>query len=58
MLKVRLMGVEEDMEWFIKQIKNLDEIEILRASDVFPNKGTNRYLRMYLEVENNLKKQK
>lgn len=26
-------------------------IRILRMSDVFSNKGTNRYFRMYVEVE-------
>lgn len=50
MVKVRLQGTKEDMEWLEKQIKDCPEIQITESSEAFSNKGTNKYFRKYLEV--------
>ena len=39
MVKVRLQGTKEDMEWLEKQLKNCPEIQITES---FNNKGTNK----------------
>ncbi len=51
MVKVRLQGTKEDMEWFVKQMELLSQVKIIQSSEVFSNKGTNRYFRRYLELE-------
>ena len=39
MVKVRLQGTKEDMEWLEKQLKNCSEIQITESSEPFNNKG-------------------
>lgn len=51
MLKIRLQGTTKDIRWFKMILEKHLGIRILRMSDVFSNKGTNRYFRMYVEVE-------
>ena len=43
MLKIRLQGTLKDIRWFV--------------SEIFSNKGTNRYFRSYAEVEKTEKKE-
>lgn len=50
MIKVRLQGTKEDLEWLEKRLKDCPEIKITESSDVFSNKGTNKYFRKYLEI--------
>ena len=45
MVKVRLQGTKEDMEWLEKQLKGCPEIQITESSETFSNKGTNKYYR-------------
>ena len=57
MIKVRFQGTKEDMEWLQEQIKQIPNIQITESSKVFPNKGTEKYFRKYLEIEpKNLRK--
>lgn len=51
MLKVRLMGTEKDMKWFHRLLERNKEVKVLCVSDLYSNKGTNKYFRMYAEVE-------
>ena len=51
MVKVRLQGTKEDMEWLEEQLENLPNVQITESSEIFKNKGTNRYYRKYLEIE-------
>ena len=50
MIKVRLQGTKEDMEWLEKQLSECPEIKISQISETFSNKGTNKYFRKYLEI--------
>ncbi|MBQ7588277.1 MAG: hypothetical protein IJT37_09675 [Lachnospiraceae bacterium] len=56
MLKVRLMGTKRDMKWFQKVIERDRRIQILRISEPYAIKGSNRYYRMYVEVDRNDRK--
>ena len=51
MIKVRLQGTKEDMEWLESVVKKVPELTVAHSSEVFSNKGTNRYFRKYLEIE-------
>ena len=51
MIKVRMQGTKEDMEWLEERLKEKPEVLITESSQAFQNKGTNRYYRRYLEIE-------
>ncbi|MDE6952097.1 MAG: hypothetical protein K2P64_14445 [Lachnospiraceae bacterium] len=51
MIKVRLMGTKNDIKWFGKILRRNPKIEVIEFSDLFPNKGTKRYYRAYVEVK-------
>ena len=51
MLKVRLMGTKNDIKWFGKILRRNPKIEVMEFSELFPNKGTKRYYRAYVEVK-------
>ena len=51
MVKVRLQGTKEDMEWVEEQLAQLPNVQITESSELFSNKGTNKYFRKYLEIE-------
>ena len=51
MVKVRLQGTKEDMEWLEKQMEQIPNVQITESSELFSNKGTNKYFRKYLEIE-------
>ncbi len=58
MLKVRLMGTKNDIKWFKKILQRTPKLEVTEFSELFPNKGTNRFYRAYVEVEKNNIKEK
>jgi len=51
MLKIRLQGEKKDIKWFLDSIlrKNADMI-VTEVSDIYSNKGTNKYYRNYIEI--------
>lgn len=51
MLKIRLQGTKKDIQWFRQLMERHQEIEVLQVSDLFSNKGTNKYFRAYSDVE-------
>ena len=51
MVKMRLQGTKEDMEWLEKQLEKIPNVQITESSELFSNKGTNKYFRKYLEIE-------
>ncbi len=51
MLKVRLMGTKNDIVWFQKILQRHPKIEVLEISELYSNKGTNKYYRAYAEVQ-------
>ena len=57
MLKIRLMGTKRDISWFQRIIQRCPSIEVTELSDIYENKGTDRFFRNYMEVQRR-KKQK
>lgn len=51
MLKLRLQGTTNDIKWFKKILDRDKRINVLQISELFPNKGTNKYYRVYAEVK-------
>ena len=51
MLKIRLMGTEKDIKWFEKILNRQSEVTVTEISELYQNKGTNRYYRAYVEVQ-------
>ena len=51
MLKIRLQGTINDIKWFQKMIKSLEQVKSVDFSEPFANKGTKKYVRVYGEIE-------
>lgn len=51
MLKIRIQGTTRDIKWFRKILERDKRIRVLEVSEQFANKGTNKYFRVYAEVE-------
>lgn len=51
MLKLRLMGTREEMAWFQKFLKENNQVNVLRTSELYVNKGPDSHYRIYVEVE-------
>ena len=51
MLKIRLQGTTGDIKWLTGILKRDKRVDVLEVSEPFANKGTNRYFRVYAEVE-------
>lgn len=50
MLKIRLMGTKNDIKWCEKILRRHSKVEVKEFSELYPNKGTNRFYRVYVEV--------
>ena len=51
MLKIRLMGTKNDIKWFRKILERNPKVEVTEFSEMYPNKGTKKFYRVYVEVE-------
>ena len=51
MLKIRFQGTLRDIQWFCRILENHKELDVLEVSDAYANKGTSKYFRVYVEVE-------
>ena len=51
MLKIRLQGTENDIKWFRGFLRKNAEVEITETSDLYKNKGTSKFYRNYVEVD-------
>ena len=49
-LKIRLMGTKNDIKWFERILKRQPKVAVTEFSELYRNKGTNRYYRAYAEV--------
>ena len=49
MLKIRLQGTLKDIQWFRHILEK--HKDVLEVSDAYANKGTSKYFRVYVEVE-------
>jgi len=50
-LKIRLQGTVKDIQWFKRILEQHQRVKVIQVSDVFSNKGTNKYFRVYAEIE-------
>lgn len=50
MLKIRLMGTKNDIKWFEKILRRNPKVEVTEFSELYSNKGTNKFYRVYVEV--------
>jgi hypothetical protein len=57
MLKLRLMGTKNDIKWFVKILERTPKLEIVNFSNLYVNKGTDKYYRYYVEVSRANKKE-
>lgn len=51
MLKIRMQGTMREIVWFSKFLESCKSLEVLDHSKIFSNKGTDKYFRMYAEIE-------
>lgn len=51
MLKIRMQGTKREIVWFSKLLKRCESLEVLRHSKIFSNKGTDKYFRVYAEIQ-------
>lgn len=51
MLKIRLMGTKNNIIWFQKILYRNAKIEVTEFSELYPNKGTKKFYRAYVEVK-------
>lgn len=50
-LKIRLMGTKNNIKWFEKILRRQPQVAVTEVSEMYRNKGTNRYYRAYVEVQ-------
>ena len=51
MLKVRLQGTLNDIRWFKGLLERNEQVKVQEVSESFTNKGTNKYFRVYAEID-------
>lgn len=51
MLKIRIQGTKKDIKWFKKIVERDKRIKLLQVSLPLSNKGTNRFYRLYLDID-------
>ena len=44
-------GNKNDITWFKKIMQRHPKVEVLEMSDLYPNKGTDKYYRSYVDVK-------
>lgn len=51
MLKIRVIGTENEIIWFQSLMKNHLQVRVLEISKSYRNKETNNHYRSYIEIE-------
>lgn len=51
MVKVRFQGTKKEMTWLLTIFRQMPEVKVSEISEMYRNKGTARYFRMYMEAE-------
>jgi len=51
MLKIRLQGTKSDINWYRRNLEQDKNIRIIQFSDPYTNKGTKKFVRVYVEIE-------
>lgn len=50
-MKIRLMGVSEELDKFVKCVKAIPGIDIVNISNEYPNRGISKEYRVYIECK-------
>ena len=50
-VKDSIDGNKNDITWLQKIMQRHPKVEVLEMSDLYPNKGTDKYYRSYVEVK-------
>jgi len=50
MVKIRIQGPTNELKRMKRVLERNRNLSILSASEVFPNKGTQKYFRQYLDI--------
>ena len=50
MVKIRLQGTTNELKRMKRVIERNRSLTVLSASEVFPNKGTKKYFRQYMDI--------
>ncbi len=50
MVKIRLQGTTNEIKRMRRVIERNRSLQVLSISDVFPNKGTKKYFRQYMDI--------
>ena len=56
MLKIRMQGTRKDIRWFQRLLEKHSELMVFQSSEIYSNKGTDKYFRSYGEIEKRDKK--
>lgn len=51
MIKLRVQGTKHNIHQFYETIAKCPEIKIMQVSEIYSNKGTNRYFRWYADIQ-------
>lgn len=51
MIKLRIMGLPNDLKWFEKLLKRHRKVKVDNISERLPIKGTKRYKRVNMEID-------
>ena len=55
MLKVRIQGKIGDIKKFVRQLNADSRLELVSVSDIYDNKGSQRYKHLYMDVDYKVK---
>ena len=55
MVKIRLQGTSNELKRMRRVIERNRNLKVISVSEVFQNKGTNKYFRQYLDISFDLK---
>lgn len=51
MIKLRVQGTKKDIRSFIRILMNSPGIKLGESSEIYSNKGTDRYFRWYADID-------
>ena len=55
MLKVRIQGKIGDIKKFLRQLNADNRLELVSVSDIYNNKGSERFKHLYMDVDYKVK---
>ena len=55
MLKVRIQGKIGDIKKFVRQLNADNRLELVSVSDIYDNKGSERFKHLYMDVDYKVK---